>query len=118
VLKVATAVLKETWTGRMIKTVTDENREPYCQVTAHRSSVLFLLSSRASYRTHNICEPELRHVKRGKEDGMGKGGQDAFCAVASPPLAGHNVCICNGQRSSEISCDKYTHCSIRNVQRN
>jgi hypothetical protein len=43
--------------------------------------------------------------------------QEALCAVASPPspylgsLAGWlavNMCICNGQRSSDISCGKQT----------
>jgi hypothetical protein len=63
--------------------------------------------------TQNICAPELRHSKRGREDGEVKmRGQHASCCVTSPlsqclgPLA-MNVCICNGQRSSEIPCDKY-----------
>jgi hypothetical protein len=47
-------------------------------------------------------------------NGKGQGGeQDTLCAIASPPYPylgwlATNVCICDGQRSSEISCDKYT----------
>jgi hypothetical protein len=41
-----------------------------------------------------------------------RGEQDALCAIASPPSPyfgwlASNMYICNGQRSSEISCDKY-----------
>jgi hypothetical protein len=64
----------------------------------------------------------LRYVTvrgEGKMEGA-RGEKDASCAIASPPSAYHgwqtaNVCICNGQRSSEISCDKYMwqlHCSL------
>jgi hypothetical protein len=62
--------------------------------------------------TQNIYELELCHSKRGMDNENGKGGQDVLCAIASPPspylgwLAA-NVCICNCQRSSEISCDTY-----------
>jgi hypothetical protein len=64
------------------------------------------------YWTQNICEPELRESKRGTEDGEGKGEQDAFCAIASPPSSylgwlATNMCICNGQRSSDIFCEAY-----------
>jgi hypothetical protein len=30
-----------------------------------------------------------------------------FPSLPVPRLAGRNVCICNGQRSSEISCDMF-----------
>jgi hypothetical protein len=41
-----------------------------------------------------------------------RGEQDTLCAVASPPSPylswlATNVCICNSQQNSEISCDKY-----------
>jgi hypothetical protein len=36
--------------------------------------------------TQNICEPELRHSKRGKEGGKQNVGQDALCVIA-PPFA-------------------------------
>jgi hypothetical protein len=41
-----------------------------------------------------------------------RGEQDALCAIASPPSTyrgwlTNNVCFCNGQRSSGISCDKF-----------
>jgi hypothetical protein len=66
------------------------------------------------YWTQNICEPELRRNTRGREDGKGKGEQDALCAIAYPLFPSHgwlatNMCICNGQRSSEISCEKYNN---------
>jgi hypothetical protein len=61
------------------------------------------------YWTQNICEPELRHNNRGREGG----GQDAACAITSPSTPYHgwltaNIYICNGQRSSELSCEKDT----------
>jgi hypothetical protein len=48
---------------------------------------------------------------------MARGEQDALCAIVSPPSLqlgrlAINVCICNGQRSSEISCDKYSWCCV------
>jgi hypothetical protein len=36
------------------------------------------------YWTQNICEPQLRHSKRGKEDGKGKGGSKMPCAISTP----------------------------------
>jgi hypothetical protein len=41
-----------------------------------------------------------------------RGEQDASCAIASPPSPylgwlTINMCICNGQQSSEIFCGKY-----------
>jgi hypothetical protein len=42
-----------------------------------------------------------------------RGEQDTLCAIASPlsPYLGwlaDSVCVCNGQQSSEIFCDKCT----------
>jgi hypothetical protein len=46
------------------------------------------------YWTQNICEPELRHSKRGREDGKGKGGaarclmRYRFSSLLLPRLTG------------------------------
>jgi hypothetical protein len=40
------------------------------------------------YWTQNIFEPQQRTSKSEREDGEGKGKQDAFCAIASPPRGG------------------------------
>jgi hypothetical protein len=66
------------------------------------------------YWTQNICEPEIRHSKRGREDGKGKGGARRLMIYRLSSLPYfvwlvNNVCICNGQRSSEISCVKYQY---------
>jgi hypothetical protein len=37
------------------------------------------------YWTQSICEPGLRHSKRGREDGKGKGEHDVSCAIAFLP---------------------------------
>jgi hypothetical protein len=63
--------------------------------------------------TQNICKPGLRHSRRRREDGKSKGGARRVMryrlpSLPVPRLSGTNMCICNGQRSSEISCDKYT----------
>lgn len=69
-----------------------------------------------------MCEPRLCHNKgggdkKGWEDGKGKGGEYTLCAFASLPSLylgwmATNMCVCNGQQSLEISCDKYAWCKI------
>jgi hypothetical protein len=68
-------------------------------------------------RTQNICEPEQRHSKRGRDDGKDTGGvirpmRYRLPSAPVPRLAVPNVCIRNGQRSSEISCDKETRACL------
>jgi hypothetical protein len=51
-------------------------------------------------------------VKGRREDGKGRGGQNAIRSMASPPLyldwLDPNMCVYDGQRSSEISCGMCT----------
>jgi hypothetical protein len=47
------------------------------------------------YWRQNICEPELRYSKRGREDGKQKGEKEALCAIASPPSPHHGWLTAN-----------------------
>jgi hypothetical protein len=72
------------------------------------------------YWMQNICKLNLCQSKGGREGGKGKGEQDALCAIASPPSLpvprlATNMCVCNSQRSLEISCDKYTIYLVNNM---
>jgi hypothetical protein len=75
---------------------------------------IFALKKTHVYWTQNICEPDLRHSKWRREDGKDKGWARPLMRYRFPPSPylgwlTTNVCICNGQRSSEISCDKYAY---------
>jgi hypothetical protein len=67
---------------------------------------------RNGIRTQSGCEPELLHSKRGRKTESARRQQDALITSTSPPSPhldwlARNACICNGQRSSEISCGRY-----------
>jgi hypothetical protein len=66
----------------------------------------------------NICKPGLRNSKRGRWKGQ-RGDKTPY-ALSLPSLyfgwLDANVCICNGQRSSEISCDKYSPKYVKYMQ--
>jgi hypothetical protein len=64
------------------------------------------------YWTQNICEFENVTVRGEGMMERARGEQDALCTIASPPSPHHdwlasNVCICNDQGSSKISCGRY-----------
>jgi hypothetical protein len=71
------------------------------------------------YVAFNVNTPDARNYQawtssqwEGKRTWWGQGGQqDALCGVAPPPSPylgwlATNLCFCNGQLSSEISCGK------------
>jgi hypothetical protein len=84
--------------------------------TSTDNNIYFLKAPTKSaiYWMQSISEPELRHRGGEEKMAMAMSEQDAFCAIASPPTPNlgwlaNNVCICNGPRSSDISCDKRRH---------
>jgi hypothetical protein len=92
------------------------NNTCHCYVCLETGGVLHEIYA---YWTQNIFEHVLRRSERGNCVDSFRWGEGAVCFIAFPPspyldrLAAV-VCICNGQRSSEISCDRCTSlCRVR-----
>jgi hypothetical protein len=90
----------------------------FCKLTTEQEhgskyGATLLSSLPHTYTARKICASLCFVTVRGeRKRGRARVEQDVLCAIVSPPspyldwLAA-NVCICNGQRSSEISCDKF-----------
>jgi hypothetical protein len=93
-----------------IVVTTEATRPKSTKFSSSRSAARSCRAISRVYWTQNICEIGLRHSKW-KGGWKGHGGarcltRHRFPSLPVPRVPVHQR-ICNGQRSSEISCDKY-----------